>query len=38
MQYCAMDVLATHEVFIQQLSLFLERYDIPHIFHPVLTC
>lgn len=33
MQYCAMDVLATHEVFVQELSLFMERYfyDIPHI-------
>ncbi|KAK2834378.1 hypothetical protein Q7C36_015079 [Tachysurus vachellii] len=29
MQYCAMDVLATHEVFIQQLSLFMERCPHP---------
>ncbi|TSK45829.1 DNA polymerase subunit gamma-1 [Bagarius yarrelli] len=29
MQYCAMDVLATHEVFIRQLSLFMERCPHP---------
>lgn len=28
MQYCASDVQATHEVFTQQLPLFLERYDL----------
>ncbi|XP_052453575.1 DNA polymerase subunit gamma-1 [Carassius gibelio] len=29
MQYCALDVLATHEVFIQQLPLFMERCPHP---------
>nr|XP_055048517.1 DNA polymerase subunit gamma-1 [Misgurnus anguillicaudatus] len=29
MQYCAFDVLATHEVFTQQLPLFLERCPHP---------
>ncbi|KAL2094145.1 hypothetical protein ACEWY4_011457 [Coilia grayii] len=29
MQYCAMDVLATHEVFAQQLPLFMERCPHP---------
>lgn len=34
MQYCAMDVEATHQVFTEQLPLFLERSvnDNPHIF------
>uniref|UniRef100_A0A4W4H837 DNA polymerase subunit gamma-1 n=1 Tax=Electrophorus electricus TaxID=8005 RepID=A0A4W4H837_ELEEL len=36
MQYCAMDVLATHEVFIQQLSLFLERCPHPVTFAGML--
>ncbi|XP_051546033.1 DNA polymerase subunit gamma-1 [Myxocyprinus asiaticus] len=29
MQYCALDVLATHEVFTQQLPLFMERCPHP---------
>ncbi|XP_047451679.1 DNA polymerase subunit gamma-1 [Mugil cephalus] len=29
MQYCALDVLATHEVFIEQLPLFMERCPHP---------
>ncbi|XP_068595973.1 DNA polymerase subunit gamma-1 [Brachionichthys hirsutus] len=29
MQYCAMDVLATHEVFTEQLPLFMERCPHP---------
>lgn len=33
MQYCALDVLATHEVFTQQLPLFMERSG-----HLNITC
>lgn len=29
MQYCALDVLATHEVFTEQLPLFMERLVYP---------
>ncbi|XP_066523637.1 DNA polymerase subunit gamma-1 isoform X2 [Hoplias malabaricus] len=36
MQYCATDVLATHEVFTQQLSLFLERCPHPVTFAGML--
>ncbi|XP_060770999.1 DNA polymerase subunit gamma-1 isoform X2 [Neoarius graeffei] len=36
MQYCSMDVLATHEVFIQQLSLFMERCPHPVTFAGML--
>lgn len=30
MQYCAMDVKATHEVFTEQLPLFMERSVAPN--------
>ncbi|XP_072525753.1 DNA polymerase subunit gamma-1 [Salminus brasiliensis] len=36
MQYCATDVLATHEVFTQQLSLFMERCPHPVTFAGML--
>ncbi|XP_062847248.1 DNA polymerase subunit gamma-1 isoform X2 [Trichomycterus rosablanca] len=36
MQYCAKDVLATHEVFTQQLSLFMERCPHPVTFAGML--
>ncbi|XP_076847842.1 DNA polymerase subunit gamma-1 [Brachyhypopomus gauderio] len=36
MQYCAKDVLATHEVFAQQLSLFMERCPHPVTFAGML--
>lgn len=36
MQYCATDVLATHEVFIEQLPLFMERCPHPVTFAGML--
>ncbi|XP_017555602.1 DNA polymerase subunit gamma-1 isoform X1 [Pygocentrus nattereri] len=36
MQYCATDVLATHEVFTEQLSLFMERCPHPVTFAGML--
>ncbi|XP_041965966.1 DNA polymerase subunit gamma-1 [Alosa sapidissima] len=36
MQYCALDVLATHEVFTQQLPLFMERCPHPVTFAGML--
>ncbi|XP_008310758.1 DNA polymerase subunit gamma-1 isoform X1 [Cynoglossus semilaevis] len=36
MQYCAMDVEATHEVFTEQLSLFMERCPHPVTFAGML--
>ncbi|XP_061678146.1 DNA polymerase subunit gamma-1 isoform X2 [Syngnathoides biaculeatus] len=36
MQYCASDVLATHEIFIEQLPLFMERCPHPVTFAGML--
>lgn len=36
MQYCAMDVKATHEVFTEQLPLFMERSVDPSHRFPIV--
>lgn len=40
MQYCALDVKATHEVFTEQLPLFMERSANPNpkLFYSHLLC